>query len=90
MGALFTRDHIETLLRRAAATGVALGSLAKALIQFSWQMQLEKIRPLQSGLFCMKHPDERRPGLPKESAWAFYLWQARDLVVRNAEFACTI
>jgi radical SAM superfamily enzyme YgiQ (UPF0313 family) len=82
----FTPEHIETLLRRAAATNVPLRSLAKALIQFSSQMQLEKIHPLQSGLFRMKHPDERRPGLPRESAWTLYprLW--RDLIVRNAEY----
>jgi len=86
----FTRDHIETLFRRAAATGVPLRSLAKALIQFCWQMQLEKIHPLQSGIFRLKHPDERRPGLPRESALVLYLRHARDLVVRNAEFARTI
>ena len=86
----FTREHIETLLRRAAPMGVPLGSLAKALIQFSWQMQLEKIHPLQSGLFRIKHPDERRPGLPRENALVLYLRLARDLLTRNFEFARTI
>jgi radical SAM superfamily enzyme YgiQ (UPF0313 family) len=89
-GLYFTRDHIETLLRRAAATGVPVGSLAKALIQFSWQMQLEKIHPLQSGLFRIKHPDERRPGLPRERALTLYLRHARDSIVRNFEFLRTI
>jgi radical SAM superfamily enzyme YgiQ (UPF0313 family) len=86
----FTRDHIETLLRRAAATGVPVGSLAKALIQFASQMQLEKIHPLQSGLIRLKHPDERRPGLARESAWVLYLRHARDLIVRNAVYARNI
>jgi radical SAM superfamily enzyme YgiQ (UPF0313 family) len=89
-GLYFSRDHIETLLRRAAASGVPLRSLAKALIQFSWQMQLEKIHPLQSGLFRMKHPDERRPGLPREAAWTLYLRHARELIVHNVEFVRTI
>jgi hypothetical protein len=65
---------------------VPLRSLAKALIQFSSQMQLENIHPLQSGLFRMKHPDERRPGLPRESAWALYPRHLRDLIVRNARY----
>jgi radical SAM superfamily enzyme YgiQ (UPF0313 family) len=82
----FTREHIETLLKRAAVTNVPLRSLAKALIQFSSQMQLENIHPLQSGLFRMKHPDERRPGLPRESAWALYPRHLRDLIVRNARY----
>jgi radical SAM superfamily enzyme YgiQ (UPF0313 family) len=89
-GLYFTHDHIETLFRRAAATGVPLRSLAKALIQFSWQMQFENIHPLQSGLFRMKHPDERRPGLPRESPWTLYLRHARDLIVHNVGFARTI
>ena len=35
-------------------------------------MQVEKVHPLQSGLFRLKHIEERRPGLPRESALAFY------------------
>jgi hypothetical protein len=86
----FTREHIKTLLKRAAVTNVPLRSLAKALIQFSSQMQLENIHPLQSGLFRMKHPDERRPGLPRESAWTLYPRHLRDLIVRNARYIQTI
>ena len=43
-------------------------SLAKVLIQFSTMMQLEKVHPLQSGLLRMRHPSERRSGLPRENA----------------------
>jgi radical SAM superfamily enzyme YgiQ (UPF0313 family) len=86
----FTREHIKTLLKRAAVTNVPLRSLAKALIQFSSQMQLENIHPLQSGMFRMKHPDERRPGLPRESAWTLYPRHLRDLIVRNARYIQTI
>ena len=85
----YTREHIETLLRRAAATHVPMTSLAKVLIQFSTMMQLEKVHPLQSGLIRMKHPSERRPGLPKESRLAFYLGYWRELLVRNARFIKT-
>ena len=35
-------------------------------------MQVEKVHPLQSGLFRLKHIAERRPGLPAESTLAFY------------------
>ncbi|HYA31038.1 MAG TPA: radical SAM protein [Acidobacteriota bacterium] len=83
----FTSDHIQTLLKRAAATSLPLQSLAKVLIQFSAQMQLENIHPLQSGLFRMKHPGERRPGLARESAWTLYPRHLRDLIVRNARYA---
>ena len=86
----YTPEHIEALLRRAAVTNVPMMSLAKVLIQFSTMMQLEKVHPLQSGLIRMKHPSERRPGLPKEGRLAFYLGYWRDLLVRNARFIKTV
>ncbi len=86
----YTPEHIETLMRRAAVTNVPMMSLAKVLIQFSTMMQLEKVHPLQSGLIRMKHPSERRPGLPDEGLLAFYLGYWRDLLVRNARFTKTV
>jgi radical SAM superfamily enzyme YgiQ (UPF0313 family) len=88
-GLYYSREHMETLLRRAAVTKVPLMSLAKVLMHFSTQMQIEFIHPLQSGLIRLKHPDERRPGLPRESAWTLYLKHFRDSVARNARFVQT-
>ena len=68
----YTREHVETLLRRATVTKVPMMSLVQVLVQFTVMMQIEKIHPLQSGLIRCKHRGERRPGLPRESAWAFY------------------
>ena len=82
----YTREHIETLLKRAAVTNVRMMSLAKVLIQFSAMMQIEKVHPLQSGLIRMKRPAERRPGLPVESVWILYPRYIRDLIINNIEF----
>jgi hypothetical protein len=74
----YTPAHMKTLLRRAAATGVPLGSLARLLARFAFTQELERLHPLQSGILRLKHPDERRPGVPRESAvlfWARYIWQ---------------
>jgi len=68
----YTPAHMETLLRRAAATGVPMGSLVKLLVAFAAMVPLENLHPLQSGLFRLKHPSERRAGLPRESAWIFW------------------
>jgi hypothetical protein len=86
----YTPEHVETLLRRAAVTGVPMNSLAKVLVQFMTMMQLEKVHPLQSGVFRMKHPSERRPGFPKENALAFHARHWAGLLARNAEFIRTI
>ncbi|WP_225308553.1 B12-binding domain-containing radical SAM protein [Hypericibacter terrae] len=68
----YTPEHMETLLRRAAATGVPIGSLIKLLVNFSTTVRLENLHPLQGGLLRLKRPSERRPGLPRESAWRFW------------------
>ena len=68
----YTPEHMETLLRRAAVTGVKLSSLAKLLVQFKTTVRVEKLHPLQAGILRLKHPSERRPGLPAISAWAFW------------------
>jgi hypothetical protein len=70
--AYYTPAHLDTLLRRAAATGVPIGSLVKVLVAFGTTVHLENVHPLQGGIFRLKHPSERRPGLPRESAWMFW------------------
>jgi hypothetical protein len=85
----YTREHIETLLKRAAVTNVPMMSLAKVLIQFSTMMQLEKVHPLQSGLLRLKHPSERRPGMPQEQGMSFYLRHVSNLILRNVLFLKT-
>jgi len=68
----YTPEHMKTLLRRAAATGVPMGSLLKLLVSFATMLRLEKVHPLQSGVLRLKHPSERRPGLPRERVWVFW------------------
>ena len=74
----YTPQHIKTLLRRAAATGLPMRSLVTVLVAFATSVRLENVHPLQAGLVRLKHPSERRPGLPPESAWIFwprFVWQ---------------
>jgi len=68
----YTPKHMKTLLRRAAANGVPMGNLAKYLLTFSSTDRLERVHPLQGGILRLKHPSERRPGLPRERAWIFW------------------
>jgi radical SAM superfamily enzyme len=68
----YTPEHMKTLLRRAAATGVPIGNLAKYLLTFSTTDRLEKVHPLEGGIFRLKHPSERRPGLSHEKPWFFW------------------
>jgi hypothetical protein len=74
----YTPEHMKTLMRRAAATGVPIGSLIKVLVSFATTVRLENVHPLQSGVLRLKNPSERRPGLPRERVWMFwprFVWE---------------
>jgi radical SAM superfamily enzyme YgiQ (UPF0313 family) len=86
----YTPAHMKTLLRRAAATGVPMASLVKVLVTFAMTVPLEKVHPLQAGLFRLKTPSERRPGLPREAAWVFWPRYVWDLLSKHMIMAGVI
>jgi radical SAM superfamily enzyme YgiQ (UPF0313 family) len=86
----YTPEHMKTLLRRAAATGIPIGNLAKYLLTFSTTDRLEKVHPLQGGIFRLKHPSERRPGLSRESLWLFWPRFAWEILVKHTVLARVI
>ncbi len=85
--ALYSPAHMKTLLRRAVATGFPAGSLVMLLARFAMSVQIEKLHPLQDGVLRLKHPSERRPELPRESAWIFWPRLAWETLSKQAAFA---
>jgi radical SAM superfamily enzyme YgiQ (UPF0313 family) len=83
----YTPGHMKTLLRRAAATGVPLGSLVKVLVAFATTVRLENVHPLQGGLLRLRHPSERRPSLPRERPWVFWPRLAWEILRKHAVLA---
>jgi hypothetical protein len=74
----YTPAHMRTLLRRMAATDGPIVSLLKVLVAFATTVRLENVHPLQAGILRLRHPSERRPGLPQESRWIFwprFVWE---------------
>jgi radical SAM superfamily enzyme YgiQ (UPF0313 family) len=68
----YTDEHLETIMRRAHATGINIRSLMPVLMWFSSAVKIEELHPLQWGIFRVKHRKDRRPGLPIESPLSFY------------------
>ena len=68
----YTDEHLETIMRRAHATGINIRSLMPVLMWFSSAMKIENLHPLQWGIFRVKHRKDRRPGFPIESPLSFY------------------
>jgi Radical SAM superfamily len=75
----YTPEHMETILRRAAVSGIRIDRLALTLLWFSRSVAVERVHPLQGGILRLKHPTERRAGLPVVPALLFYpayLWES--------------
>ncbi len=70
--AYYTPEHMKTILRRGAAAGMGLKRLAAVLFLFSSYTAVEKLHPLQGGLFRLKYRRDRRPTMRREPAWLFY------------------
>jgi hypothetical protein len=86
----YTPKHMETLLRRAVATGVPVNSLIKVLVNFATTTRLENVHPLQGGIFRLKHPSERRLGLPRERSFAFWPRFVWEMFGKHAVIIATI
>jgi len=78
-GIYYTDEHLETIMRRAYATGINLRSLRTVLFWFSSAVPIEGLHPLQWGIFRIKHRTDRRSGLPIEPVIPFYARYAADI-----------
>lgn len=68
----YTPEHIETILRRAIATGVSPGKALFLIVWFTGCIGIEGIHPLEGGFLRLKSRRSRRPQQPRESALLFY------------------
>jgi hypothetical protein len=87
--AFYTPQHIETVLRRAAASGLKPSKVLGLLLYFYGSQAIEGIHPLQGGLFRRKYRTDRRSGMPIENPFVFYpryLWEIVSKTVRVALF----
>jgi radical SAM superfamily enzyme YgiQ (UPF0313 family) len=68
----FSWEHVETIMRRAAATGNNVGKIKTYALYFKGYHPIEHVHPLEGGALRLKSRHERRPHLPVEPAWLFY------------------
>jgi radical SAM superfamily enzyme YgiQ (UPF0313 family) len=86
-GIYYTPEHMRTILRRSAALGTAMHRLAAVLFFFSSYMAVEKLHPLQGGLFRLKYRRDRRPTQAMQPVWAFYPKYWWEIVSKHARLA---
>jgi Radical SAM superfamily len=68
----YTDEHVETILRRAFASGVATNKVGGILTWVSGSNAIERVHPLQFGFFRRKIRTQRRSGMPIENPLVFY------------------
>lgn len=68
----YTDAHIETVLRRAIATGTSPGKTMFFITWFNGCIDIEKIHPLEGGFLRRRIRTSRRKTLPLENPLLFY------------------
>ncbi len=67
----YTDEHVETVLKRAAATGLRMNKIADVMTAFSSAARIEGVHPLQCGIIRRKVRTSRRHGMPNRQSADF-------------------
>ena len=83
----YSWEHIETVMRRAAATGNSVGKIKTYALYFKGYHPIEHVHPLEGGVLRLKSRHERRPQLSVEPAWLFYPRYFAETAVKFVQWA---
>ena len=86
----YTPAHMQTIMRRAYATGISPGKMMFLLIWFYGCVTIEKIHPLEGGYLRRKVRRDRRPGMPIESPFLFYPKYLSELIAKHVKIASIV
>src|SRR5260370_39092583 len=78
---------MKTMMRRAAATVIQVGSVMVLLLWFHSCIVSEKVHPLQGGFLRRKYRKDRRSSLPIESPFVFYPRLLADFIYKHFKVA---
>jgi radical SAM superfamily enzyme YgiQ (UPF0313 family) len=76
----YTDEHVETVLRRAVASGLKPRKMADVMTAFSAAARIEGVHPLQCGIIRRKVRTSRRHGMPIVNPLIFYPIRAIEFV----------
>ena len=79
-------EHIETVMRRAVASGMRANMIFGMAFAFYSAFSIEGIHPLQGGIFRRKYRLDRRPELPVESRLSFYWKYGREVYSKLSQY----
>ena len=76
----YTDAHVETIMRRAIASGINRTKVLDSLTIFSGAARIEGVHPLQFGFFRRKLRKQRRSGMTMLNPLIFYPWRVFDFL----------
>ena len=68
----YSPEHMETIMRRAAACGLSVGKVMFMMLWFFFSIRYDRVHPLESGYFRLKFRRDRRPTMPARAPLVFY------------------
>jgi radical SAM superfamily enzyme YgiQ (UPF0313 family) len=83
----YSAEHIETIFRRAKASGIKPVRLLNHILQFYFTFIQENVHPLQGGYFRRKLRRGRRAGLPRANPIVFYPRRVREVLETHIKLA---
>jgi radical SAM superfamily enzyme YgiQ (UPF0313 family) len=82
----YTDEHVERLMRRNVAYGIKPIKIWRSVLQIYGAANFEDLHPQQCGYFRRKDRTQRRPDLPREPVFAFYVRHCWQTLVKYARF----
>jgi hypothetical protein len=82
----YTDAHVETVLKRAVASGLKPRKMADVMTAFSAASRIEGVHPLQCGIIRRKVRTQRRHGMPIVNPFVFYPLRAVEFVAVVAQW----
>jgi radical SAM superfamily enzyme YgiQ (UPF0313 family) len=83
----YSPEHVERVIHRAKAWGYDARNMMLKLLTFHAVPRIEKLHPLEGGVFRLKYRRDRRHGLPLEGRLGFYARYAAEVLSKHVRFA---
>ena len=83
----YSQEHVERVIRRAKVWGYDPRNMMAKLLSFHAVARIEKLHPLEGGLFRRKYRRDRRPGIALESPFSFYPRYGWEILSKHVRFA---
>ncbi len=74
----YSPSHIETLIKRAVASGMRSRRMTSMIFYFYGSHAFEHVHPLQGGILRRKPRTQRRPGYKRENLLSFFARRTRE------------